>query len=80
MGSSLMCNDANVCDGRRGLIIWVRDSSEMSKSLRRNYSMVFAVRLVCWECREASLLMRVHTNHLSTMSWSSSLIGSNVAL
>ena len=42
--------------------------------------MMFAVPLMCWECRYTLLLTRVHPNHCYTVSWISYLTGSNEAL
>ena len=68
-----MCYDASGCYGRRGLKILVINSSKMWKSLKSDYVMMFAVSLMCWYCREASLLMRVHTNNHYNLSYSSYL-------
>ena len=49
----------------------------MWKSLHDDSAMVFSYPLVCWECRETSLMMRVQPNHWDNMLWTSSLNGSN---
>ena len=62
-----MLNYAAVCVGRMGLKILVRDSSDMYKSLESNSATMFADTLMCWDCRETSLLMRIHPNHHDTV-------------
>ena len=63
-----------------GLKILVRDLSEMWKSLESESVMMVVETLMCWECRYTSLMMRVHNNHCDTMSWGSSLNGSNESM
>ena len=75
-----MWNYAAVYGGRMGLKILARGSSEMCKSLKSEFSMMFAKALMCWECRYTSLLMRVQTNHRDTVLWISYLTGLNEAL
>ena len=42
--------------------------------------MMFVDPLMCWECKDPSLMMGVHTNHRNTMPWSFSLTKSNIVL
>ena len=79
LGSGLMWSDADVCGGRMGLKILIRELSEMWESLGNEYDMMFADPWMCWECRETLLVMRVHTNHRDTIWWSYSLTGSDEA-
>ena len=62
MGPGLMCNESTVYGGRMGLKIFVRDSFDNWKSLESESAMMFSVHLIIWECRDTSLMMRVHTN------------------
>ena len=52
----------------------------MWKYLEIESAMMFTDSLMCWECRETLLLMRVHPNHDYTVLWSSSLNRSNESL
>ena len=72
-----MWNNDSVCGGRMVLKILVRDSSDIWKSLKSNYGMMFADPLVCWDCKDTSLLMRVQSNHSDAVFWVSYLTGSN---
>ena len=63
-----------------GSRILVKDSYEMWKSLNSESVMIFADPLVCWECRDTLLLMRVQPKNRDTMLWIYSLTGSNEAL
>ena len=71
-----MCNYATVCGGKREFKIGVIYSYYMWKFLDRNSAVIFLVPLMFLDFSYALLLMRVHPNHLKTMSWISSLIGS----
>ena len=77
MCRGLVWNDAAVYGGSMGLKILVRYSSEILNSLKSDSDMIVLDPLMCWKCRYTSLLIRVHTNHCDTMSWSSSLTGSD---
>ena len=77
MGSSLIWNDATVFGWSMGLKILVKDLSEMWKYLESEYATMVVYPLMCWECRDTSLLMRVYNNHCDTVSWSSYFNGSN---
>ena len=67
LGRGLMWDDATVFDERVGLKILVRDSFEMWKCLNRKSNMMFSDPLVFWDCRDTSLLMRVHSDYRDTV-------------
>ena len=52
----------------------------MCKSFEIESAMMFSDTFVCWECRETSLLIRFHSNHRDTISWSYFSTGFNEAL
>ena len=52
----------------------------MCKSLESKSALMFVYHLMCWECWETLLLMRVNPNHHDTVLWSNSLTVSNEAL
>ena len=49
----------------------------MWKSLESESTIMFADHLMCWECTNTTLLMKVQTNHCDTISWSSYFTGVN---
>ena len=57
----------------------VRNLSERWKSIESESAMMLLVPLMCWEYRDTLLLTRLHLSHRSTVSWVSSLTGSNEA-
>ena len=57
------------------LEIFVRDWSEILKSLDSESTMMFSVNLMCWEYRDASLLTIFQPKHCVTVSWPSSFTG-----
>ena len=59
-----MRKESIVCGGRIGVKICARVLSEKFKSLDSKPTMTLEVHLVFWECSDASVCIKVNTNHL----------------
>ena len=80
MGSGLMWDDAEVCDERMDMKIFVRDSFDKWKYFKSKSVPMFSDPLILCEYRNNSLLTIVYPRYQDTVLWSSFFNGSNEAL